>query len=59
MVPQIEAQSERTAGQMKSDRKKWKGAAEQLAYFDPRLAIDLRPHERRGRCPARQRLVEI
>ena len=46
---------------LKSDKEEiWKGAAEQLAYFDPRLAIDLETLMKDvADAPARQRLVEI
>lgn len=46
---------------LKSDKEVvWKEAAEQLAYFDPRLAIDLETLMKDvADAPARQRMVEI
>jgi hypothetical protein len=42
------------------DEAVWKGASEQLEYFDPRLAIDLETLMREVlETPARQRLVEV
>jgi len=48
-------------GELRSDKEEvWKAAAEQLAYFDPRLAIDLETLMKDvPDAPARQRLVEI